>query len=161
MSRRRFVFHHSLLLDLLFIAGAKTSLSQSRQVTKVLPAFARYGSSRVESLGGIRAYLDQDLISFPSEPPTLELASSYPPARMSKQEGSFGILGSSKLNTVDGKNPPKSSETSKSTLGMASGGMSNQNKQEGYRQECQRAHDEMESRLKDEELQGRSRGWSD
>ena len=77
-----------------------------------------------------------------------------------QQEGSFNILGSSKLNTVDGKNPPPSSEN-KSTLGMASGGTSDKSKQEDYRRECQRAHDEMEARLKDEELHGRSRGWSD
>ena len=78
-----------------------------------------------------------------------------------KQEGSFGILGSSKLNTIDGKNPQSSSETSKSTLDMASGGTSDKGQQEEYRRECQRAHDEMEARLKDEELHGRSRGWAD
>ncbi|KAG7006333.1 hypothetical protein G7Y79_00015g039230 [Physcia stellaris] len=77
-----------------------------------------------------------------------------------QQEGSFGILGSSKLNTVDGKNPPSKPDTSKPTLGMASGGSSNPSKQDDYRRECQRAHDEMEARLKDEELGGRSRGWS-
>ena len=76
-----------------------------------------------------------------------------------QEAGSFGILGSSKLNTVDGKNPPKS-EDAKSTLGMASGGSSDASKQEEYRRECQRAHDAMEARLKDEELHGRSKGWS-
>lgn len=74
-----------------------------------------------------------------------------------QQEGSFGILGSSKLNTVDGKNLPKP-DTTKSILGMASGGSSNVNNQEQYRRECQKAHDQMEARLKDEELGERSRG---
>ena len=77
-----------------------------------------------------------------------------------QSEGSFGILGSSKLNTVDGKNPSTKSDAPKSTLGMAGGGSSDAGKQEQYRKECQRAHDEMEARLKDEELHGRSRGWA-
>ena len=77
-----------------------------------------------------------------------------------QKEGSFGILGSSKLNTANGKNPSASSDAPKPTLGMASGGSSDANKQQEYRKECQRAHDQMEARLKDEELNGRSRGWT-
>ena len=76
-----------------------------------------------------------------------------------QQEGSFGILGSSKLNTTDGKNPTRISDAPKSTPGTTSRGSSDGNK-EDYRKECVRAHDELEARLKDEELHGRSRGWS-
>ena len=76
-----------------------------------------------------------------------------------QQERSFGILGSSKLNTTDGKNPTPNSDAPKSTPGMTSGGSSDANK-EDYRKECVRAHDELEARMKDEELHGRSKGWS-
>lgn len=78
------------------------------------------------------------------------------------QGSSFGILGSSKLNTQDAKNPPQAlSDALKAATNIGSGQGSDASKGEAYRRECQRAHDEMEARLKDEELQGRSRGWSD
>lgn len=76
-------------------------------------------------------------------------------------DNSFGILGSAKLNTRDGKNPP--SAASDAPKPSTNGGMrqnSDASKGDDYRRECQRAHDAMEARLKDEELHGRSKGWS-
>ena len=82
-------------------------------------------------------------------------------ASAGQEGGSFGILGSSKLNTQNGKNPQSTgSAASESARGRASGPTLGASKQEDYRKECQRAHDEMEARLKDEELHGRSRGWN-
>ncbi len=54
------------------------------------------------------------------------------------KDSSFNILGSSKLNTADGKNPTSPATTSTSTQpGTASG----QKNSEEYRQECNKAHD--------------------
>ncbi|KAL8830977.1 MAG: hypothetical protein Q9191_001126 [Dirinaria sp. TL-2023a] len=78
-------------------------------------------------------------------------------ASTGQQNGSFGILGSAKLNTQDAKNPQSKGST---VPDMVSGQTADASKQEDYRRECQRAHDEMEARLKDEELHGRSKGWS-
>ncbi len=79
---------------------------------------------------------------------------------MASQEGSFGILGSSKLNTQDGKNPPSTaSDASKSNPNEGSRQDSGTSNEEDRRQEGQRAHDTMEARLKDEELHGRSKDW--
>jgi len=79
---------------------------------------------------------------------------------MASQDDSFGILGSSKLNTQDGKNPRSTtSDATKSNLNEDSGqNLKTSNGKEDYRRECQSAHDGMEARLKDEELHGRSRG---
>ena len=63
------------------------------------------------------------------------------------KDSAFNILGSSKLNTADGKNPTSSTTTSTSTQpGTASGQKDN----EEYRQECSKAHDALENRLRDE-----------
>ena len=59
-------------------------------------------------------------------------------------EKSFDILGSSKLNTLDGKNPAPVAASPKS---------------DEYRKACLKAHNEMEARLRDEELNSRSKGW--
>ncbi|KAL9132654.1 MAG: hypothetical protein Q9175_006173 [Cornicularia normoerica] len=59
----------------------------------------------------------------------------------------FNILGSSKLNTADGKNPTSSATTSTSTQPSTPSG---QKKSEEYRQECSKAHDALEDRLRDE-----------
>ena len=82
-------------------------------------------------------------------------------ASVGGQDNSFGILGSSKLNTQDGKNPPSTSQDASNAATDAGNGKNTEaSKGEDYRRECQRAHDEMEARLKDEELHGRSKGWS-
>ena len=82
-------------------------------------------------------------------------------ASTGQQDSSFGILGSSKLNTQDGKNPPSTgSGATKTSSNGGTGQTSDASKGEDYRRECQRAHDEMEARLKDEEMNGRSRGWN-
>ena len=63
------------------------------------------------------------------------------------KDSAFNILGSSKLNTADGKNPTSSATTSTSTQpGTASG----QKNSEQYRLECSKAHDALEDRLRDE-----------
>lgn len=63
------------------------------------------------------------------------------------KDSAFNILGSSKLNTADGKNPTSSATTSISTQpGTASG----QKNSEEYRKECSKAHDALEDRLRDE-----------
>lgn len=63
------------------------------------------------------------------------------------KDSAFNILGSSKLNTPDGKNPTSSPNTSTSTQpGTASG----QKNSEQYRLECSKAHDALEDRLRDE-----------
>lgn len=88
----------------------------------------------------------------------------------------FSILGSAKLNTPDGKNPPTTS-TSEATAKASSlisgpGGHSSSDSGDraakdteagagaGARTKtaCQAAHDELEARLRDEELGHRSRG---
>ena len=73
-----------------------------------------------------------------------------------ENESSFGILGSAKLNTGDGKNPT-SSTTAATQMEDAKGSTASD---EEHRQQCQKAHDDLEARLKDEELHGRSRGWN-
>lgn len=71
-----------------------------------------------------------------------------------QQESSFNILGSSKLNTADGKNPTSSATTSTSNqIGTASGQKNN----DAYRKECQSAHDALENKLRDEE---REKKWT-
>lgn len=80
------------------------------------------------------------------------------------QGGSFNILGSSKFNTIDGKNPA----TKKSTSAASSTAQQAKGKDEGSTHQseadrltaCQKAHNALEARLRDEELSARSRGWS-
>ena len=67
---------------------------------------------------------------------------------------SFNILGSSKLNTADGKNPASSATTSMSDKAVPAVGQKNS---EEYRKQCQSAHDALENRLRDEE---RERKWT-
>ena len=63
------------------------------------------------------------------------------------KDSAFNILGSSKFNTADGKNPTSSATISTSPQpGTASGGKNS----EEYRQECSKAHDVLENRLRDE-----------
>ena len=65
------------------------------------------------------------------------------------KDSAFNILGSSKFNTADGKNPTSSATISTSTQpgpGTASG----EKNSEEYRQECSKAHDVLENRLRDE-----------
>ena len=70
---------------------------------------------------------------------------------------SFNVLGSSKLNTSDGKNPTSSgTAATQMQEAKADTGASDDDR----RRQCQQAHDELEARLKDEELHGRSKGWS-
>ncbi len=63
----------------------------------------------------------------------------------------FDILGSSKLNTADGKNP-----ASVAASQVAASGSTNP---DDYRKACMKAHNELEAKLRDEELNSRSRGW--
>jgi hypothetical protein len=69
------------------------------------------------------------------------------------KESSFNILGSSKLNTADGKNPPTSSATTSTQAGQASG----QTNTNGNSKRGQSAHDVLENKLRDEE---REKKWS-
>lgn len=81
-------------------------------------------------------------------------------ATTSTHGSSFNILGSSKLNTVDGKNPTKN-PASTSTAQQAKGKDEGSTRSEADRvTACQKAHDALEARLRDEELNARSRGWS-
>ena len=77
---------------------------------------------------------------------------------MASREGDnlFGVLGSSKLNTSDGKDPT-SSTTAAAQMQEAKGSTTSDDE---HRRQCQKAHDDLEARLKDEELHGRSRGWN-
>ena len=69
------------------------------------------------------------------------------------KDSSFNVLGSSKLNTADGKNPTMASSTSSTQASTAVG----QRKSEDYRKECKSAHDALEDKLRDEE---RERKWT-
>ena len=69
-------------------------------------------------------------------------------ADTSNKDSTFNILGSSKLNTVDGKNPPTNS------AGKSSGGAAqadNQPKADSYKNECIAAHNALEDRLREKE----------
>ena len=68
------------------------------------------------------------------------------------KDSSFNILGSSKLNTADGKNPPKSSSTTSAPATSVG-----QRNIEEYRKECKSAHDALEDKLRDDE---RERKWT-
>ena len=61
------------------------------------------------------------------------------------KDSAFSILGSSKLNTADGKNPVSTTSTS-----IQPGTASGQKNSDEYRQECNKAHDALENRLRDE-----------
>lgn len=80
-------------------------------------------------------------------------------ATTSGQDSSFNILGSSKLNTADGKNPTSSSTTA--IQGQTAGAKDQASATGGLDKDtaCRKAHDELEARLRDEELSARSRGW--
>ena len=65
----------------------------------------------------------------------------------SSKDSAFNILGSSKLNTNDGKNPTSSATTSTSTQPGTAAGQKNN---EDYRRECSKAHDALENKLRDE-----------
>lgn len=69
------------------------------------------------------------------------------------KESSFNILGSSKLNTTNGKNPPTSAATTSTQAGTGSG----QTNTDEYRKQCKSAHDALENKLRDEE---REKKWS-
>ena len=73
---------------------------------------------------------------------------------MASNDDSFNILGSSKLNTADGKNPTSSTITSTSDKDVPAVGQKNS---EEYRKQCQSAHDALENKLRDEE---RERKWT-
>ena len=73
---------------------------------------------------------------------------------MASNNDSFNILGSSKLNTADGKNPASSATTSTSDKDVPSVGQKNS---EEYRKQCQSAHDVLENKLRDEE---REKKWT-
>ena len=77
---------------------------------------------------------------------------------MASREGDnlFGVLGSSKLNRSDGKDPTSSTTAAAQTQGAKGSTTSG----DEHRRQCQKAHDDLEARLKDEELHGRSRGWN-
>ena len=71
----------------------------------------------------------------------------------STDSSSFGILGSSKLNTADGKNPSSATAAQKiqeagEAVKQAAGGASNS---EDYKKQCLAAHDALEDKLREEE----------
>ena len=70
------------------------------------------------------------------------------------KNAAFNVLGSSKLNTPDGKNPPVSSSSSATKAGTAVG----QHDGEDYRKECKSAHDALENRLRDQERESKWTG---
>lgn len=74
------------------------------------------------------------------------------------QRGSLNIPSSSEINTIDKQNPPKSSITT-STSGATAEADSRPEDQKPEKTACQKAHDELEARLRDEELGARSKGW--
>ena len=63
------------------------------------------------------------------------------------KNAAFNILGSSKVNTADGKNPTASATTSTSSQPGTTSGQKNSDE---YKQECSKAHDALENRLRDE-----------
>ncbi|MCJ1461097.1 hypothetical protein MMC28_011479 [Mycoblastus sanguinarius] len=80
-----------------------------------------------------------------------------------RKDSSFNVLGSSKLNTSDGKNPT-SSESNFNVLGSSrlntpdgadpaatDGRAVGQPNTGQYREQCRSAHDALEDRLRDEE----------
>ena len=86
------------------------------------------------------------------------------PSSTSSSSESFSILGSAKLNTPDGKNPPTTSTSEATATAQGSGagaaeGGDGVGKRGNERTECHAAHDELEARLRDEELGYRSKGW--
>ncbi|KAL8908027.1 MAG: hypothetical protein Q9171_005608 [Xanthocarpia ochracea] len=75
---------------------------------------------------------------------------------MSSTSGSFNILGSAKLNTSDGKNPAASA--SKPSVTGSDQHATGSTTSDDHHKQCSRAHDELETKLRDQELNGRSRG---
>ena len=69
----------------------------------------------------------------------------FPNMASSSKDSAFNILGSAKLNTADGKNPVSTTSTS-----IQPGTASGQKDSDEYRQECNKAHDALENRLRDE-----------
>ncbi|KAL8961716.1 MAG: hypothetical protein Q9193_001777 [Seirophora villosa] len=74
------------------------------------------------------------------------------------KSSSFNILGSAKLNTPDGKNPTPAT-TSKPSVNGSTLNVRASTGSDDYQKQCARAHNQLEARLRDEELNGRSRGW--
>ena len=64
----------------------------------------------------------------------------------------FNILGSARLNTADGKNPPVSGSSTVESRGSAAG----QPNTAEYKKQCKSAHDAMEDRLREEERLART-----
>ena len=71
-----------------------------------------------------------------------------------QKDPSYNILGSSKLNTSDGKNPSTSnSAMSQGHTGQAAG----QANTDAYKKECMAAHDALEDKLRESERLARWR----
>ena len=75
-------------------------------------------------------------------------------ADASNKQPSYNILGSSKLNTADGKNPPTSNTST--TNGQAGQGVGKYDAAD-HRRECIAAHDALEDRLRENERLARWR----
>lgn len=75
-------------------------------------------------------------------------------ATSDQKESSFNILGSSKLNTPDGKNPPISAPTTSKTQTSQA---AEQLKTDDYKSACRSAHDALEDKLRDAERESK---WS-
>lgn len=69
---------------------------------------------------------------------------------MATEDKSFDILGSSKLNTADGKNP-----TSSSTVTSSHGRDESKSDTGTQKEKCKSAHDALEDRLREEERMSR------
>ena len=74
---------------------------------------------------------------------------------MSSKEGSFNILGSEKLNTVDGRNPPK--ETPANANADHATPKAGQSNTDEYKKDCIAAHNALEDRLREKERLARWR----
>lgn len=81
-------------------------------------------------------------------------------ASSSEQDTPFNILGSAKLNTADGKNPPPTSvpTTSASDATAEAVGQTGENGADVKQTTSQNAHDKLKARLRDEELGAQSKG---
>lgn len=81
-------------------------------------------------------------------------------ASSSEQDTPFNILGSAKLNTADGKNPPPTSASTTSTSDATAEavGQIGEKGADVKRTMYQKAHDELEAGLRDEEVGARSKG---
>ena len=77
---------------------------------------------------------------------------------MASKDGSFNVLGSEKLNTADGRNPPKDLSSSPNTsLGDGGAPKVGQSNTDEYKKQCLAAHNALEDKLREKERLARWR----